>query len=255
MLYHTNDERENMASKNRITQNKESALYTLNSFFDSLEENNPSKLDKLSYWIREYVGYLKQEKDFDPSTLLRYKRGDILKVNFGFRVGSELGGLHYCIVLDRNNSIKSSTITVLPLSSLKDNVDIHNLPKDRIYLGDELNEQILLKTDKLIAEWEQVLKDADEAFFNDNMSNAEWNSIKNKVATIQHDALKLNNEFKKLKHGSIGLVGQITTISKMRIYDPKKSKHLLSGIRLSNEKLDFINKKIEELYLFKSNKK
>ena len=32
---------------------------------------------------------------------------------------------------------------------------------------------------------------------------------------------KINLELKQMKHGSIALVNQITTISKMRIYDPK----------------------------------
>ena len=46
----------------------------------------------------------------------------------------------------------------------------------------------------------------------------------------------MKNEIKNMKKGSIALVNQITTISKIRIYDPKRNDDVLSKIRLSNEK-------------------
>ena len=51
-----------------------------------------------------------------------------------------------------------------------------------------------------------------------------------------------------MKKGSIALIGQITTISKMRIHNPKNSNDVLSGIKLSNEKLDMIDNEIRKLY-------
>ena len=45
--------------------------------------------------------------------------------------------------------------------------------------------------------------------------------------------------------------GQITTVSKIRIYDPKTSYDVLHGIRLSNEKLDLIDEAIKNLYIGK----
>jgi hypothetical protein len=61
----------------------------------------------------------------------------------------------------------------------------------------------------------------------------------------------MNNEIKKMKQGSIGLVNQITTISKIRIYDPKSSHDVLGNIRFSSEKLDIIDDAIKDLYLKK----
>ena len=46
----------------------------------------------------------------------------------------------------------------------------------------------------------------------------------------------------------MALVNQITTVSKIRIYDPKTDHDVLSGIKLSNEKLDLIDKEIIKLY-------
>ncbi len=59
---------------------------------------------------------------------------------------------------------------------------------------------------------------------------------------------EISNRLDKMEHGSIALVGQITTISKIRIYEPKHSNDILSGVSISNENLDKIDKKIVELY-------
>ena len=53
-------------------------------------------------------------------------------------------------------------------------------------------------------------------------------------ANKELDALtKMRQEVFKMKRGSIALVNQITTISKIRIYDPKTDHDVLSGIKLS----------------------
>ena len=51
-----------------------------------------------------------------------------------------------------------------------------------------------------------------------------------------------------MKAGTIALVGQITTISKYRIYDPLSTKNALHGIRVSDATLDLIDSKIKELF-------
>lgn len=61
--------------------------------------------------------------------------------------------------------------------------------------------------------------------------------------------LKINNELSQMKKGTIALANQITTISKQRIYNPKKDLDILSGIKLSAEKMSLIDKKIKELYI------
>lgn len=53
-----------------------------------------------------------------------------------------------------------------------------------------------------------------------------------------------------MKESSIALVNQITTISKIRIYDPRGTHDVLSGISLTKESMDKINQKIKELYVF-----
>lgn len=56
--------------------------------------------------------------------------------------------------------------------------------------------------------------------------------------------LKNANWNQQNEKGSIALVGQITTISKIRIYDPKTNYDILSNVKLSNEMLDRIDNEI-----------
>ena len=51
-----------------------------------------------------------------------------------------------------------------------------------------------------------------------------------------------------MKKGSIALLNQITTISKQRIYYPRSSKDLLSGVHLSNASLNLVDEKLIKLF-------
>ena len=75
--------------------------------------------------------------------------------------------------------------------------------------------------------------------------------INKKIKSLQDnlDLLKrIRSETMKMKRGSIALTGQITTISKIRIYDPKTDHDILSNIKLSNEKLDLIDQELAKRY-------
>ena len=58
----------------------------------------------------------------------------------------------------------------------------------------------------------------------------------------------MRDEIERMNIGSIALVGQITTISKIRIYDPKYKNDALSKVRVSASTLDILDKRIQELY-------
>jgi hypothetical protein len=65
---------------------------------------------------------------------------------------------------------------------------------------------------------------------------------------------KMKREISKMNLGSKALVGQITTVSKMRIFDPTQDDAILSDIKLSPEKLNLLNNKIKELYIYSIDK-
>jgi mRNA-degrading endonuclease toxin of MazEF toxin-antitoxin module len=219
-----------------------------------ISSNNQSirgKADKLSYWLEDYIKFLTFEPKFDPSTLRRYKRGEIIKAHLGYNIGSEEGGLHYCVAIDKDNSIYSPVITIIPLTSVKPSTDLSKLRKGEVFLGNELftnlNSKVSLHSKTLSDE----LKELQEALVllkgSSNMCTdkiveltRKMNSVKDASELLQ----RMRAEVLKMKNGSIALVNQISTISKIRIYDPKTNQGVLSGIKLSNEKLDAIDSEI-----------
>ena len=131
-----------MKSKDDIASHKGRAVHTLDSLLDKYIENENSaylkKADLISYWLEEFSKYIEQEEDFDPGRIIRYKRGNVIRVNFGFRVGAEFGGLHYAVVIENQNDHKSKVITVVPLSS----TDGKRIRSENVDLGTELYQKV-----------------------------------------------------------------------------------------------------------------
>ena len=233
-------------SKKRTIENIEKninrAISAISMILKKIYHTDPLRADKISFWLRDYANYLDFEIKFKPDRFKNYKRGDIIKVNFGFRLGCELGGLHYAVVLN-DNAIKSPMLTVIPLSSKKDNTALNKLPPDRLFLGNEIFEQILTKCENQLS----TLRNELDVFEDEEvqlLDEKKLNILKKKYINTQ----KVYDEIKKLNFGSIAVIGQITSISKMRIQDPQSNSDVLSGIRLSKNNLDNIDLKINELF-------
>lgn len=216
---------------------KTTALNQLNSLLTFYMENHDyKKVHLLSYWFESFAKYNLAEQNFNPQNLKRYKRGSIIKADLGFNIGNEEGGLHYCIVLDKNNFQKSGTLTVIPLTSIKTG---KKYSKNTVNLGNEIY------TNLSNIHKEMSLKLTEEY---NNIWKLPPEKLKNFTKDFEY-LNKIKDEINKMKKGSIALTQQITTISKLRIYDPKTTKDVLSNLRVSNETLDIIDKKIKELYL------
>lgn len=231
-----------------LLQHKDKSVNKLNTYLsDLINSNDPSlmgKSDKLSYWINDWVNYLDFETKFDPLKLKKYKRGEIIKVHLGFNIGSEEGGLHYAVVLDADNNKSSPTITVVPLTSVKSKTDLISLRPGNIYLGNELFDKLRTKIKASLDKSEMMLKQLSA------LDSIATNVVELMNATSKEIELcrAMNNEIQRLKYGSIALINQITTISKIRIYDPKTNHNILSGIKLSSEKLNLIDLAIIKTY-------
>lgn len=256
-------------TKDIAIQHKKHAIRKVNNVFEAFI-NNPDdkylkKADLLAYWLENFSDYLLDEQKFDYSKIPSYTRGDVISVNLGFNVGSEQGGLHYAIVLDNDNQQSSPVITVVPLSSGQEQ---DTYPRD-IFLGNELYEKLKSKYDKLDATIKKDLQEAlsiqkviQESLKNlkeNPTENAESNltalltTIEQKIDTLNTERKTLNiynKELQKLKKGSIALMEQITTVSKMRIYKPKNENDLLYGIKYSDGALDKINERLKELFIY-----
>jgi len=276
-------------TKEDVIQNKKEAIKSLNNLLE-FYINDPlmkhlKKAHLISYWIKDYVRFIKFEEDFEPTKNIAYKRGNIVKLNFGFNIGSEYGGLHYGIVLDNKNSHNSPVLTIIPLTSIKNNKTVHN---NSVNLGNEIYRSLKLKYDTI----SKSLKDEKEDIANTlvifsklvdlakmsllelNQCNLNSPDFSQKLKTANKyidDADKLSNlwkekqkhnqdeqtyldkigaEISQMKEGSIALVNQITTVSKMRIFDPRNLRGVLAGVSLTEESMDKINNKVKELYIF-----
>lgn len=213
-----------------------------------------AKADKLSFWIKDYVKFLSFEPQFKANSYKRYKRGDVIKIHLGYNIGSEEGGLHYAVVLENNNSVHSPTITILPLTSAKPHLDVNNLGKGRVNIGNEIFTSLCAKVS---AQLKSALDEQAELSLLVKASSECGGRIEGKIEEraekLKHIIKQIyqeKREIQKMKVGSIALINQITTVSKIRIYDPKKSSGVLSGIRLSTITLDLINQALVEWMIY-----
>lgn len=244
--------------KDEVILHKKQSIKALNKLLEQYI-NDPSgkhlkKANLISYWINNYSNYLSKEEMFDPKKLIAYKRGDIIKADFGFNIGSEHGGLHYAVVIDVNNKHTSPVVTVIPLSSGSESTTYER----DVYLGNELYSKITAKNKLLLESAKEKLKNIQSLLEALKQSTAEnvnilLDDFLQQYAEAEKDIQvleKYKREIDSMKLGSIAMMEQITTISKMRIYVPRQSQDILYGISLSAPTMDKINAQIKNLFLF-----
>lgn len=217
--------------KNNAIIHKDKSLNRLDlSFIKHIDLEEYKKSNLLAYWISDFANYHDEERDFDTSKMISFKRGNIIKANLGFNIGHELGGLHYCIVLDKFDNPKNGTLNVIPLTSKKNK----KYPLSSIDLGNEiydtLNNIYIKEIEKLSNKYDDI-----------------WSLPAENVKQFTYDfeyIKKMKREISKMKIGSIALINQITTISKQRIFDDD----VLKKVRLSNKSLDLLDKQIIKFF-------
>lgn len=244
------------------------AINSIKNLFSKLLNRKTDKDNKkaslIAYWVKDYSKYISQEESFDSKSLLNYKRGDVLLIEFGFRIGSELGGRHFAVVIENKNSLYSDTITVVPLSSLKSNYSInrytfilrkglYNLYKKRMTERiDALGKEITSLNDysnNLVESFSTKKISLDDFKKSQNIIQKKQKDIQTQIAILNKHIVELE----KLKFGTVMNVGQITTVSKMRIVNPKNKRDSLFKVHLDTDDLDKLNEVLKDLYLFKNN--
>lgn len=187
-------------------------LYKYKRHVKQLMQEDYKKAAILTYWLRDYLRYIKNEQSFKPKQLINYKRGQIVFVNFGFRVGQELGGLHYAIVLDVKNRKNNTTLTVVPLRSKKDK----ETPYQNTYmvsLGAILSDLLTNKADIMAKKLNQEATDLAKKYPVDVIKSDKILQAKVlKMRKQYNDAVAVINYLTNLKSESMADIGQITTI-------------------------------------------
>lgn len=76
-----------------------------------------NKFIKLGNWLEKESAIFKNEADNKTYNKPNFKQGEIIKVDFGINIGSELSNTHFAIVLNNDDNNNVDNITVLPLTS------------------------------------------------------------------------------------------------------------------------------------------
>lgn len=87
-----------------------------NNYKHSYYSHHP-KFEKLGNWIEKESTIFKNEAEHKKMNKPNFKRGEIIKVDFGINLGSELSNTHFAIVLNSDDNNNVDNITVLPLTS------------------------------------------------------------------------------------------------------------------------------------------
>ena len=230
-----NENENEIEIKNNAIIHKDKSLSRMDmSFLKHIELNEYKKSNLLAYWIYDYAVYHDEERNFDTTKIRTFKRGDVVKANLGFNIGSELGGLHYCIVLDKYDNPKNASLNVIPLTSKK--IDkIYS--KSAINLGKELYNILNNNLEKENRKLNNLLKKIEKI-------NDIPESIQNVIKEEQKYIDKMSKEINKMKQDSIALINQITTISKQRLFDDI----ILRKVHLSSNSLDLIDNQIIKFF-------
>lgn len=85
--------------------------------FKEVNQSNKIKFSKLDDWLLKESEEFKNETKNKRSIYFKYKRGQVLKINFGVNLGTELSHTHFAIVLNDDDTRLTDNITVIPLTS------------------------------------------------------------------------------------------------------------------------------------------
>lgn len=172
----------------------------------------------------------------DTQKYHRYRRGQIVLVDFSPSIGSEMRGKHFAIVLTKKDSPNNGVITVIPLSSKNKPyyLNIGNIVKNQIY------PYLQKSCDEFLSIIEKVNKE--------NIHKLNIEDVK-KIEKNLNDFINISNMYIEKDKCSYALVQNITTISKKRIKKPVNQYDPIRNLIIDSLILDLIDNKIKELFL------
>lgn len=212
---------------------------------------------KFLLWLKQYYELFMNEDTFKPTFLPAYERGQIILLNLGFRIGHELGGPHYGIVLDVDNRKKSGLITVVPFISKKQKHIDNGLKPWEYELPFPVSKLIMNKAVKLSTELADSgvlskMVDLIEKSGGDlsTLRKPEYKKLEKEFTDLYtlniEPLLAMSPKFKK---GSIVDTQQILTVSKQRIITPTRRNDALFNVKIPEETLKEIDAIIIKNYI------
>lgn len=206
-----------------------------NNYYNIINKKLPYKFSYLDDWLLKKSKLLTKEADrlekqiknpikHESPIYRTYKRGTIIKVDFGVGIGSEMSEIHFAIVLNKYDNPKNNVLTVLPLTSKENrfNLDLGNLIVD-----------ILLK--KIRIEFKDIII-----------------KLEKQIELTPNEKVKLNkfNTLLSYYRSSIkktyACCNLVTTISKERIFLPINEYDIIGRVKCSNNVLNKIDYEMQK---------
>lgn len=238
-----------------------------------ITNENPDhfKTKRLGSSMGNYVTQLERDVRGHRRRNPVFKHGTLVYVDFGINYGSEFSSYHYAITLAKNDTRKSNTITVVPLTSKigKQNLKLNSSISGELALCTidntiERNNLILEVSEKSLDMVEDLIeryKQAEETKNSEELDDIrellnEFNSLSQKIAplkkTVDDAKKRLDKYMEDLDKNTYIKIDAITTIDKNKIFKPKDDLDPLTRVRVSGEVLELIEEGIKNLF-FKSN--
>lgn len=195
---------------NKPRYTEEQKRQKISKFNDVYYDGDPDdwKVSRLPNWMQSY-GYLldKELKNKLPHHYRRFRQGTVVMIDYGVTVGSELGGKHFGVVLNNDDTKYKRKVTVVPLSSHRHRgyIDLgYDLMAGISNLIDLRKDEENKKIKKLINrlnEFSNNHKDNHFSFTDEEIKFIDDNNIKNfpkNDSTVELNLVKDNTELESL---------------------------------------------------------
>ncbi|UXS75028.1 type II toxin-antitoxin system PemK/MazF family toxin [Staphylococcus chromogenes] len=100
---------------------REELLRISNKNFKYVQDSNLKKYQYMDSWCFEYSKFLRNEvnntKSGGRKKYKKYSKGTIVYAKLGINIGREFSGNHFCMVLNKTDSVNNPILTVIPLTS------------------------------------------------------------------------------------------------------------------------------------------
>lgn len=190
----------------------------------------PYKFAYLDEWmLKKSKLLLKETNEFEKNngnnTYKTYKRGTIIKADFGVNLGSEMSQVHFAIVLNNYDNPRNNVLTVVPLTSKKSkfNLNLESLVIEKLI--EKINKELL------------NIGITEEFKLTDENLSLEKSIKLNKLYTLL-------SYYKSNVKNTYACCSLITTISKTRIFKPINEYDIVGKERCSEQVMNKIDKEI-----------
>ena len=203
------------------------------NYHDIIDKKLPFKFAYLDDWLLKNSKLLLTETNHFENNKEQiyktYKRGTIIKVDFGVNLGSEMSQVHFAIVLNNYDNPRNNVLTVVPLTSKesKFNLDLKNLVIDKLI--DKIKKELV----KIGIREEMDLDDR-------NLTIEEQLKIRKLLTLLTYYESNQKNTY--------ACCSLVTTISKTRIFKPINEYDFIGRERCSDKVMDKIDKELIEKF-------